>query len=261
MIPEKDWHAQLLRITQGAGEIVRPIFHGGLMRQYAKADGFATNADLESEKYLIKELTELFPEASILAEESGEYGVSEYQWVIDPLDGTTNFAHGIPYYCISVALTHNNVPQVGAIFAPETQDFFYAELGKQASCNGLPIFVSLERQAAKTLVALGLPYDGQQRLPLITAANSIASRTLGIRHSGAAALDCAYVASGRLDGLFFTNLKWWDVAAGILIMQQAGAQVSAIGGGPVRPERVSCIAGNEGVYRMLANALKDGNFS
>lgn len=248
--------AQLERIMRKAGDILHSYWGTNLNSHQKKDDSFATDADLASEKYLIQELAELMPEASFYTEESGAFGPehAEYQWVIDPLDGTTNFAHHIPYFCISVALTHNNEPIIAAIYQPVMNEFYFAHKGHGATLNGKPL--KIEGSAPdKPLVAIGLPYGGRKKAHPLELVQEVAREIFAMRHFGAVALDLANLAAGRIDGLFFVGLSWWDVAAGMLLVTEAGGMVSEIDGTPVGPDYSNCLAGQSAVYEQLRAIL------
>ncbi|MDP3889384.1 MAG: inositol monophosphatase family protein [bacterium] len=255
MIEKKDWRSLLEPIMRKAGAIILGYGDKELKTAYKNNQGLVTEADRASENYLIEALSKILPEAAIVAEESGNNGSGNYCWVIDPLDGTTNFVHELPYFCISVALTYNNEPVVGAIFNPLRNEFFYAQRGHGATLNGKPIHVSSLRAVGKSLIALGLPYDHELRAPLLDVANKLAQKAFGIRHIGAAALDLAYVACGRFEGCFFSHLAWWDVAAGVVLIQEAGGTITDFYGKPLTPEYISCMAGGPAVYQELKNML------
>ena len=246
-------------IIKGAGSIVLSYFNTVLDRTEKSGDhGFVTKADLESERYLIKHLASIIPGASFFAEESGKTGgiATGYCWVIDPLDGTTNFAHRLPYFCISVALTYNNEPVFGMIFQPITQELFYAASGMGAFLNGKRIRVS-EDSFSQGMIALGLPYAKDDTFDyLLHRTLTIAREAYAIRHFGAVALDAAYVASGSLEGMFFENLGWWDVAAGMLIIQESGGIVTDFHGESVNPGYKSFIAGAPKIHQRLKELLK-----
>ncbi len=258
MIQQKiDWQACLEPIVRKAGDILLSYYGKQLIRQEKPRHGFVTEADHASEQYLIENLAKVLPEASFFAEESGKSGSGEYCWVIDPLDGTTNFAHGLPYFCISVALTHKDIPIVGIIFQPLSNEVFFAQSGKGAFLNGDKINVSAPVGFDKSLIALGLPYAKSKSVPLIHAAESVIKQAYAFRHLGAIALDLAYVAAGHLDGVFFTHLAWWDVAAGMLLIQEAGGMISDFTGNALNPAYNSCIAGGLQVYETLQSLLRD----
>jgi len=259
----KDLVSDVAPIIKHAGAIVLSYFHTRLTRTEKLIDGidhgFVTQADLASESYLIEHLAPLIPGASFIAEESGiaTGKQHDYCWVIDPLDGTTNFAHGLPYFCISIGLTHNEKPVFGMIYQPLTQELFYATEGKGAFLNGKPIRVS-QAPLEKSLIAIGVPYAKDQAFAhLITSTWPIAQRVYSVRTFGAAALDIAYVASGMLEGALFEELGWWDVAAGMLLVQEAGGQVTDFSGNEIDPDYKSFLAtGNPEVHQVLLKMLK-----
>lgn len=253
----RNWQTELEPILRMAGELLLSFYGKKLHITEKPNNGFATEADTTSEQFLIAELKKLFPEASFYAEESGKSGTpGDYCWVIDPLDGTTNFAHQIPYWCISVALTHKNVPIVGAIYNPLQDEYFFADRGKGAWCNGEPIRVSDPEKFADALIAVGVPYPNEQRAPIVHLAEKIAKKAYGIRHLGAIALDLAMIASGRLDGVILTGLAWWDVAAGIVILEEAGGKITDFEGKIVEPGYKTAFAGGKLVYTNLVNLIK-----
>ncbi|MGB8367431.1 MAG: inositol monophosphatase family protein [Candidatus Babeliales bacterium] len=252
-----NWQKKLEPIVRHAGTILLSYYGKKLAYQEKKAHGFVTEADRSSENYLIKELQNFFPEASFFAEESGQLGKSDYCWVIDPLDGTTNFVHTLPYFCISIALTYKEKPQVGIVYQPLTKEFFFAEKGKGAFLNGNHIKVSSPDHFNKSLIAMGLSYKSQQKNKLLRKGEKITQQAYGVRHFGAIALDLAYIACGRLDGLFLTYLAWWDVAAGILLIEEAGGKIADFSGQPLAKGYTSCIAGGRMVYSQMQQILED----
>lgn len=194
-----------------------------------------TIADKESEEVILSYLKEVTPHFSILSEESGLHTAkkNEYLWVLDPLDGTTNFTHRYPFFAVSIALLHNGAPLSAAVYNPFFDELFTAEQGKGAFLNGNPIHVSKTGTLQASLLATGFAYDR-----LTTWDNNykefchLTSLSHGVRRAGSAALDLAYVAAGRLDGFWERGLKPWDMAAGILLIQEAGGTYSAYDGSP-----------------------------
>lgn len=256
---DRDWGKELEPILREAGDILLSFYGRDLQIKEKPHNGFVTSADLASEKYLIQALGQLLPEASFFAEESGASGNSDYCWVIDPLDGTTNFAHGIPYWCISVALTHKNVPIFGAIYVPLQDDYFFAAKGKGAWCNGVAIHVSEPEKLSQALIAIGIPYSNEQRPPIVHLGERIAFEAYGIRHLGAIALDLANISCGRLDGVVLTGLAWWDVAAGIVLLEQAGGKIADFEGNPLTPGYKTGVAGGNLVFNSLKTIIKTKN--
>lgn len=240
-------------IIRKAGEILLSYYQKQLTWKEKEDKGFVTEADIASERYLIDSLKSIISEASFFAEESGKSGPksSEYCWVIDPLDGTTNFAYGIPHFCISIALTHLHKPVFGMIYVPITNELFYAQKGKGAFLNGTKIHVS-QRSLQKSLLLVGLPYTkGETFLSVMRHLEMVSKHTYAFRHFGAIAIDQAYLACGRADGLFFEDLAWWDIAAGILLIQEAGGRVTTYQNQEVTPTYRSYVAAHETLHARL----------
>jgi myo-inositol-1(or 4)-monophosphatase len=256
MIPAGINHESLRSIMQEAGRILLSYFDKKLTFTLKDQAGFVTQADLASEQYLIKSLGNLLPQAAFFAEESGKSGSGDYCWVIDPLDGTTNFAHRLPYFCISVALTYQDKPIVGAIYQPLLEDFFYAQRGGGATLNGVQVRVREQHDLSRTVMAVGFPYaKNKQFMELVEGVQRILPETHALRYFGAVALDLAYVAAGSLDGAFFEGLGWWDVAAGIVLIEEAGGIVTDFTGRQVGPDYVSFVAANEPMHEKLTHLL------
>ncbi len=255
---DRKLRVSLESIVKKAGEILLSYWGKPLTKRMKPKQGFVTEADLASESYLIRALSELFPQADFFAEESGLSGSnnSGYQWVIDPLDGTTNFAHGIPYYCVSVALTKSYKPLVSGIYVPSRDEFFFAELSKGAWLNDKKITVSAPELVSDAFVAVGLPYGAKRRSNALETVQEVSEAVGSIRHFGAVALDCAHVAAGRFDGLLFSGLGWWDVAAGMLLIQEAGGTISDFSGEAIDPDYPDCVAGGPRIYQELQSILK-----
>ncbi|MCH2213651.1 MAG: inositol monophosphatase [Flavobacteriales bacterium] len=186
-----------------------------------------SRADKEAERRFVDFLKDILPEAGYIAEEGTGERAEEYNWIIDPLDGTTNYLFGIPCYCTSVALWQNGEILLGVIYDPERDECFSAAKGLGAFLNGEPISVSKQDDLKLTLLATGFPYDNKGRqmdyLKILAAVNA---NSRGIRRLGAAAVDMAYVACGRLDGFYEYGLNPWDVAAGTILIKEAGGEVS-----------------------------------
>lgn len=244
-------------VVHSAGQIVNSYF-GKKLQQVDKADGYATAADLESEKLLISGLSKILPQATFLAEESGKSaGDGEFCWVIDPLDGTTNFVQGLPYFCVSVALTKNSVPVLGVVYNPLSDELFAAQQGVGAFLNRAPISTSTRDDMKKCFFGVSFSYhtsDDYQRS--WKAARLIRGKSFSMRHMGSAALDLAHVACGRLDGTFFEKLHWWDVAAGLCIANVAGAIATDFKGKSIDLGFDSCIVAPEKVHVKMLDLLK-----
>lgn len=232
-----------------AGDILLSYFNQGVQISF-KSDGqYVTKADLECEKFLKEELGKLLPSSSFCCEESGISGNSDYIWVIDPLDGTTNFVHNISYFCISVALTYKNDPIIGIIFDPVKKELFYAQKNKGAFLNGKQIYASQIDKLEECILVTNFPYTQERRWDIL---NKIRNSSKSLRVMGSAALDIANVAAGRFDGCFFYDLKWWDVAAGFLIVQEAGGKVSQHNGQNITPSCDTFLAGGSAIHKFFS---------
>jgi myo-inositol-1(or 4)-monophosphatase len=203
--------------------------------EYKDLNNLVSYVDKEAEKLLVASLSALLPEASFITEEGTtgqEPDPAALNWIIDPLDGTTNFIHGIPVYCVSVGLARGKELLVGVIHQPNLDEMFYGWQGGGAWCNGKQIFVSKTPLLQESLIATGFPYykfEKQKRYMYIL--ELLMKKTHGIRRMGAAAVDLAYVAAGRFDGFYEYNLNSWDMAAGVLLIKEAGGTVTDFNGG------------------------------
>lgn len=258
-LAQADLQHKVEPIVRKAGEILLSYFQKQLVWKDKGSHGFVTEADLAVEDFLIKSLELLIPGVDFFAEESGERNNgSDYCWVIDPLDGTTNFAYGLPYFCISVALTYKQKPVFGMIYQPLLDELFYAERAKGAFLNGQRIKIAESRPMEKTLLMVGFPYSkGEEFVHVLQYLEKISKQTYAFRHLGAIALDLAYTACGRSDGIFFEGLGWWDVAAGTILIQEAGGMATTYSGGPITPEYESYVAANQRLHTQLLNVFKE----
>ncbi|MBD2353273.1 inositol monophosphatase [Tolypothrix sp. FACHB-123] len=217
-----------------------------------------TAADQASEEVVLAVLRRHFPQHSILAEESGKLGNqdNEFLWAIDPLDGTTNYAHQYPAFAVSIGLLINGVPQVGVIYSPFHNELFRAAAGLGATRNRHPIQVSETAELGKSLLVTGFAYDRRE-----TTDNNYAEfchfthLTQGVRRSGSAAMDLAYVACGRFDGYWERGLSPWDMVAGIILVQEAGGKVTAYDGSPLNIESGRILATNGYVHDSMSQEL------
>jgi myo-inositol-1(or 4)-monophosphatase len=222
----------------------------------SRAD-IVTDADRASEALIVARLRSEFPNASILAEEGGAHaGTSGERWIVDPLDGTTNFAHGYPAFCISIAYERDGELVAGVVYAPVLGECFAAERGAGARLGDRSISVSRIDSVAEALVCTGFKPAAYERNSEQFARAS--RRAQGVRRDGAAALDLAYVACGRFDGFWEFDLSPWDVAAGTLLVREAGGRVSRIGGGPAALDATSILATNARVHEELGGILVEG---
>lgn len=242
------------RAVKDAGDIVLSYFNKALER-HEKSDGsFATDADLASEKHLIETLKVIVPEAGFYAEESGVTSKSEYMWVIDPLDGTTNFSQGIPYFCISVALTRNEERLIGAVYQPITHEFFYAVKGAGATLNGNLLKIVEKADFGQSVIGCDTAciLDEVVSSPVVSMAQQIYS----LRIFGASALDIVYCAANRLDAVLFCRLCWWDVAAASLILEEAGGLAQGLIEEKLGCKTISFMGGSRLIFEKLAHIIK-----
>jgi myo-inositol-1(or 4)-monophosphatase len=209
--------------------------------------------DEESEKLIVKGLKELLPEASVIAEEGNNISNdSEYTWVIDPLDGTTNFVHGLPAYAVSLALLKGKEPIIGVVYEISRDECFSAIINGGAYLNDKPIQISNHIELKDCLMATGFPVTIFDKIPAyMQVIQDFIRESHGVRRFGSAAMDLAYVACGRFDGFFEYNLNSWDVAAGVLIVKEAGGEINDFRGGDDYIFGKEIIAGNKAQGQML----------
>jgi myo-inositol-1(or 4)-monophosphatase len=224
-----------------------------------QVNDFVTEVDHASEQVIIETLLGAYPQHGILAEESGrEHGRkdADHVWIIDPLDGTTNFIHGFPVYCVSIALAVKGRVEQAVIYDPTRNDLFTATRGRGAYVNDRRLRVSKRIQLKECLISTGFPFrPGDNFNTYLRMMSDVMQRTAGLRRPGAAALDLAYVAAGFTDGFFETGLSPWDVAAGSLLVTEAGGLVGNFTGDSDFLEQRECVAGNPKVYGQLVSML------
>ncbi len=229
--------------------------HDPLAVQTKSTNDFVTEVDRAAEAAIIEVLRDAYPGHGILAEESGEtFGAddTEYQWIIDPLDGTTNFIHGFPQYAISIALTRNGVLDQAVVFDPNRNELFTASKGAGAFLNDRRIRVSRRTRLAESLIGTGFPYrDFKHADAYLGMFKELTQKTAGLRRPGSASLDLAYVACGRLDGFWEMGLQPWDMAAGMLLIQEAGGLVSDFAGESEPLVTGNVVAGAPKVFAQL----------
>jgi len=220
---------------------------------------FVTEVDQAAEAVIIETLLTAYPGHGILAEESGrEHGAknSEYVWIIDPLDGTTNFIHGFPVYAVSIALAHRGVVQQAVVYDPARNDLFYASKGRGAFLNDKRLRVSRRTRLQDSLIGTGFPFrKGDNFKRYVKMFEEVMQHCAGLRRPGAAALDLCYVAAGYYDGFFETGLNPWDVAAGSLMITEAGGLIGNFTGEPDFLYQRECVAGNPKIYGQLVQML------
>lgn len=228
------------------------------VREKATND-FVTEVDKEAEQAIIRSLLEAYPKHSILAEESGASNVeskSEYQWIIDPLDGTTNFLHGFPQYAVSIALMHRGVITQAVVYDPGNNDLFTATRGAGAYLNDTRIRVSKRTLLQSALIGTGFPFKEHKHLDAYLAMlRDVMENSGGVRRVGSAALDLAYVAAGRMDAFWEIGLAPWDIAAGTLLITEAGGTVSDLEGKDAFMKSGNVVGGNLKLHAALVERL------
>jgi myo-inositol-1(or 4)-monophosphatase len=220
------------------------------------ANDYVSDVDHEAEQAIIRTLHEAYPDHSILAEESGASGTSEYQWVVDPLDGTANFLHGFPQYAVSIALIHKEVVTQAVIYDPGRNDLFTATRGRGAYLNDTRIRVSKRTQMKPSLIGTGFPFRQLEHVDAYLAMlRDVMHNSAGVRRAGSASLDLAYVAAGRLDGFWEIGLSKWDMAAGALLITEAGGLVGDLEGNAGFLDSGNIVGGNPKIFAQLIQLL------
>lgn len=217
---------------------------------------FVTEVDRHAETIIMETIGKSYPDHAFLAEESGVHGENEYQWVIDPLDGTTNYLHGFPQFAVSIALKYRGVLDQAVVYDPLRQELFTASRGSGAMLNNRRIRVSKQHSLEGALLGTGFPFGETDKLEIfISTFRAIFPTTSGIRRAGAASLDLAYVACGRLDGFWEFNLKEWDIAAGALLILEAGGLVSGMDGGDSYLQTGNILAANPRLHTEMLKSF------
>jgi len=263
--PQQSSHEPALNIAvnaarQAGAVILRAFDRLDTIRIETKGrNDFVSEVDKKAEQAIIATLRRSFPDDGILAEESGvrEAGEgNEYEWIIDPLDGTTNFLHGFPQFSISIARSHRGQLQHGLVFDPLRDEMFTASRGRGAQLNQTRLRVSKARELGQSLLGTGFPYRENDDVDgYLAMFKAMMTRTAGIRRPGSAALDLAYVAAGRLDGFWEANLQPWDMAAGCLLIREAGGLVGDFAGGENHLNSGNVIAANPKLFAQMQKTL------
>lgn len=249
------------RAARQAGEIImRATEHMDKLTVTKKSENdYVSEVDQMAEQEIIRTIRKAYPDHAILAEESGQsegQAESEFEWIIDPLDGTTNYLHQFPQFSISIAVKQRGRLEHAVVYDPQKDEIFSASRGAGAQMNGRRLRVSTAKGLEGALLGTGFPFKDQQYLDIyLGMLKEMIIPTAGIRRAGSAALDLAYVAAGRLDGFWELNLKPWDMAAGLLLIQEAGGMVSDIKGGHGILESGHVIAGNPRVFKAMVKSL------
>jgi myo-inositol-1(or 4)-monophosphatase len=259
--PDPVFLATAVEIVLRAGEIQMSRRESGFQIDKKGTIDLVTEVDLECEKMCRAVLAERFPHHDILAEElssgPGQPRTSRYRWVFDPLDGTTNYAHGLPVFCASLALEIDGRAEVGAIYDPTRKELFTGERGQGAFVNGTRLRVSDTRNLLDALLVTGFPYDVHEKLvPLLAMFGAFLGHARAVRRLGSAALDLCYVAAGRIDGFWEQTLKPWDVAAGALIVEEAGGRITGMDGSRFDPAAAHLVASNGQIHEAMLDVIK-----
>ncbi len=219
---------------------------------------FVTEVDTQAEYTIINTIQQSYPDHAFLCEESGASGESDFLWIIDPLDGTTNFLHGFPHFAVSIALQHKGRLDQAVVYDPLKQELFTASKGKGAQLNNKKIRVSGHKTLDGALLGTGFPFGDTHNIDeFINSFKSLSPKTAGVRRAGAASLDLAYVACGRLDGFWEFGLKPWDIAAGALIVQEAGGLLSDMRGDNQYLDTGNVVTGNPKIFKDMLKHLRN----
>jgi myo-inositol-1(or 4)-monophosphatase len=243
-----------------AGDIMMSRSGGDVRIDKKGTIDLVTDVDIAIEREFRALVAERFPDHDVLAEELGgsRDAPSGPRWVFDPIDGTTNFAHGLPIFCSSVALEVDGMAEVAAVYDPTRKELFTAERGGGAFLNGQPIRVSPARELVDAMLVTGFPYDVHERVEEIVGLfGAFVGRARAVRRLGSAAIDLCYVAAGRLDAFWETDLKPWDTAGGSLIVQEAGGRVTDMAGGGFRSRARSVLASNGLLHGPMLKVIED----
>lgn len=255
-----DYNSTASAIARRAGALLMEYFVRGVKTEYKGAGtvDIVTDADRASEKLIIESLRAAFPDHGIIGEEGSRSQIAgEYIWYVDPLDGTTNFAHGFPIFCVSIGLARNNEVVAGVVYDPSRNELFAAQRGRGATLNGERIHVSKISKLGESLLGTGFPSKKRHLNPNIYFYHQLTMKSHGIRRAGSAALDLACVASGRYEGFWEFNLNAWDTAAGALLVEEAGGTLTYIDGSKFDvAESREVLATNGIIHRELMAEMK-----
>ncbi len=227
-------------------------------RKEGQATNLVTEMDKRSERMIIEKIKQYYPDHDFLGEETGGHDVkSDYRWIIDPLDGTVNFTHGLPYYCVSIGLEYKGTIQLGVIFDPSSGELFTAERGKGAYLNHQRLQVTKTNKLIESMLVTGFPYNvSENPNHAIEHFINFLKEAQAIRRLGSAALDLCYVAAGRFEGFWEVNLHPWDIAAGVLILQEAGGMWTDFHGLPTNVYNPQLLASNGAIHNEMIRVLR-----
>jgi len=256
--PSLDLITPMQAMAREAGSLLMEYFRQHVKIEYKGDVDLVTVADRKSEALILERIRHQFPTHDVMGEEGARIETgSEYKWYVDPLDGTTNFAHSFPVFCVSLAVERRGQRVAGVIYDPTRDEMFTAELGSGARLNGQPMHVSTIGNLGESLVGTGFPSHKRHKNPNIYFYHQITLRTHGVRRAGSAALDLCNVASGRFDGYWEFNLNPWDTAAGVLMVEEAGGKVTNFSGGPFQIASRETLASNGLVHNALLHEFQE----
>jgi myo-inositol-1(or 4)-monophosphatase len=246
----------ILEAAVAAGDVLRASFGRVQHLRFKGAVDLVTEVDERAERTIVDLIRTRYPEHRILAEEGSVGGGDErFRWIIDPIDGTSNFAHGLPFFCVSIGLEQDGQLMLGAIYDPLRDELFLAQEGRGATLNGRRLAVTENEVLLHALVATGFPYDRTLLPRAMRFFATFSERTRAVRRLGSAALDAAYVAAGRLDCYWEAVVHPWDVAAGALLVREAGGRVTSLSGGPFSVEGGEILATNGHLHDAMLEVL------
>ena len=252
-----DFLATAVEIARAAGGLLVPIFERGVRVEYKGEVDLVTEADRASERLIVERLRAHFPGHGIVAEEGGgQASDSPYCWYVDPVDGTTNFAHGFPFFCVSIGLERDGEGVVGVVYDPIRDELFTAEKGAGAWLNNRLIRVSSTAALSQSLLATGFPARRRHKNPNVHFYHQLNMVSHGVRRVGSAALDLCYVACGRMDAFWEFSLSPWDVAAGMLLVSEAGGRVTDMRGGTYRMSSDTMVVSNGVIHPALVQLFR-----
>ena len=250
-----------IQTARDAGRVLADKMGRALQVSNKGAIDLVTEADLASEKLIIERIKSHYPRHAILAEESGDTnGIevvqgNEWKWIVDPLDGTTNYAHGYPCFCVSIALEHAGSIEIGVVYDPSRDELFAAERGQGATLNDRQMRVSTVDELANSMLCTGFPYNVRERPNFASDFAKFTMEAQAVRRDGSAAIDLAYIACGRFDGFWEDGLRAWDTAAGVLLIEEAGGLVTNFGGGPLDIYTPRVLASNGLIHESMMRVL------
>ena len=251
-----------ISVARDAGNILVDKLGRALQVSNKGAIDLVTEADLASEKLIIERIRSHYPRHAILAEESGasnnnsDDSAAEWKWIIDPLDGTTNYAHGYPCFCVSIGVERAGKLELGVVYDPMRNEMFAAERGAGATLNDRPMRVSDVEELSRAMVCTGFPYDVRERPDFARDFSNFTMHAQAVRRDGSAALDLAYVACGRFDGFWEDGLKPWDIAAGVLLIVEAGGSVTDFQGAALDIYSPRVLASNGLVHQSMMQVIR-----